>query len=193
MHVGGCHKRFAGSGPLAMEWNRFALIDAGRDAPALAQHIQTQANHAGVACRALLENQPEVALMAHGPWLIEVPFGHAYDDLTRWLHQIANPNDAAAWLACETDFDALFAHFEQLLDVAFPNGELGLLRYWDARVFARLQRIFDPEQLVYLMGPILEWEIRLGGHPLHVSRASMLEWIAHKEQNKEVSHADTDT
>lgn len=175
-----------------MEWNRFALIDAGKNAAVLAEHVQEQAGRAGVACRGLFENQPEAALIAHGPWLIEAPYEHEYDELTRWLHQIAHHTDAVAWLACETDFSDLFEHFEQLLDVAFPNGQLGMLRYWDARVFVRLHRTFDLQQVVYLMGPILEWEVRLGGHPLHASRAALLDIMAREEQDKEVNHADTD-
>lgn len=171
------------------DWQRFALVDCAQD-DALHAALLHQAHTADVPVRCLFDGQPEAEWPAQAPWLLAVPLNERTRDLTAWLNHHHHESAAVAWLAADGHFDALFVHLQGHMDALLPDGSLGLLRFWDARVFVRLQRVFALDQQVALMGPVLEWQIHLGGEFYHVSRDSLLEQIRAAEADQEVADVD---
>lgn len=162
---------------MSAAWQRFALVDAAQDAPALRDELVHQAASAGVPARSLFDGQPEQAEAAHAPWLLSVPRDARLPELTAWLDHRYRQGSAVSWLAAEADFDTLFAHLQAQLDVVLPDGALGLLRFWDARVFVRLPHVLALDQQIALMGPVLEWQVALDGQVSHLSRAALVEQV----------------
>ncbi|RBI46255.1 DUF4123 domain-containing protein, partial [Xanthomonas oryzae pv. oryzae] len=118
--------------------------------------------------RSLFARQPEAEHADLGPWLVQLPeFGQA--PIEGWLRALELGHPAVAWLASAGDFDAVFDHLETCLDLRRPNGTLALLRYWDGRVFVRLQRILTANQRLQLLGPIARWRTRVLGEDVVVS------------------------
>lgn len=173
------------------DWQRYALIDCAQ-ADGLHASLIAQAQAAQTDAASLFDGQPEAPHAASAPWLVAVPLDQRTRELTAWINHRQHDSVAVSWLAAECDFDKLHAHLQSCLDAQLPDGSIGLLRYWDTRVFLRLQRVLRPNQQIALMGPVLEWEVRLHGEVFHLSRSNLLEHIRHMEIDEEGKDADVD-
>ncbi|MDH5821907.1 DUF4123 domain-containing protein [Luteimonas sp. RD2P54] len=149
--------------------SRFVIVDAAAyDDTPRALHYYTR----DLPRRSLFERQPEAKLADKGPWLVQLP-DHPHTQVDGWLRALELEKPVVAWLTSNADFEHLFDHLERCLDLRRPNGKLALLRYWDGRVFLRLQRAFTPDQRRQLMGPIDQWRFRILGQPYTLDRANL--------------------
>lgn len=169
-----------------MDWERFALLDCGAD-PQLHPTLFHHRMETGLRCRGLFERQPEAPNEIIGPFLIEVPMHSHRPEVARWLEHAERNAPCVSWLASEALFDPLFEHLEAQIDVALPGNQLAMLRFWDPRAFYRYQRMLTAAQLLELLGPILEWQIRLNGQTIHVRRND-LEYLKQEQE----ANADAD-
>lgn len=152
----------------ALTMQRYVLVDASArpDTPQALRYYLQDLPH--LPHRSLFARQPEAEHADLGPWLVQLPeFGQA--PIEGWLRALELGHPAVAWLASAGDFDAVFDHLETCLDLRRPNGTLALLRYWDGRVFVRLQRILTANQRLQLLGPIARWRTRVLGEDVVVS------------------------
>jgi len=141
--------------------NRYAIIDASAfEDTAKALHYYTQ----DLRHRSLFERQPEAALADLGPWLLQLP-DHPHTQVDGWLRALALEKPVDAWLESRADFDAVFDHLEQCLDLRRPDGKIALLRFWDGRALLRLHRVFTQRQWRQLMGPVERWRFHMDGKP----------------------------
>lgn len=150
---------------------RYALIDAASspDTPkALAFHTP------GYKARSLFARQPEARHADSGPWLAVLDGNSGLDS---WLRALQLRPGAVAILESQAGFEQVFEHLEQCLDMRLPSGELAMLRYWDGRVFLRLQGVLSDEQKRALLGPVQSWTVRLLGRTF-VATAQGLEQAA---------------
>lgn len=150
---------------------RYALIDAASspDIPkTLAFYTQ------GHKARSLFARQPEAKHADSGPWLAVLDGNSSLDS---WLRALQLRPGAVATLESQADFEQVFEHLEQCLDMRLSSGALALLRYWDGRVFLRLQGVLADEQKRALLGPIECWTVRLLGRTF-VATAQGLEQAA---------------
>ncbi len=149
--------------------NRYAIVDASAyaDTPkALAWYAQDLPH------RSLFARQPEVASAAVGPWLLQLP-AHVHTQVDGWLRALELNKPVVAWLTSEAEFEVVFQHLEACLDLRRPSGKLALLRYWDGRVFLRLQRAFTLQQRRQLMGPLLQWHFQMLGESYTLDREAL--------------------
>src|SRR5690606_34158593 len=126
--AGGLRRVPAGRGqarrrlPGALTMNRYAIIDASAfEDTAKALHYYTQ----DLRHRSLFERQPEAALADLGPWLLQLP-DHPHTQVDGWLRALALEKPVVAWLESRADFDAVFDHLEQCLDLRRPDGKIAL-------------------------------------------------------------------
>lgn len=152
-----------------MHWDRFVLVDCAAD-PQLHRALVWHAEQADLQHRSLFERQPEAEHAHAAPWLMALPVETQQRDLMSWLGLIERCYPCLSWLASEAPFDPLFGHLEAQLDAEMPDTGPALLRFFDPRVWVRLQRILNPDQALALMGPVLEWQVTLNRRPLHVRR-----------------------
>ncbi|MBO1748394.1 DUF4123 domain-containing protein [Stenotrophomonas sp. SI-NJAU-1] len=149
--------------------NRYAIVDAAAYADtykALAWYAQDLPH------RSLFARQPEAAHASIGPWLLQLP-AQAHTQVDGWLRALELDRPVVAWLTSEAGFEAVFQHLEACLDLCRPNGRLALLRYWDGRVFLRLQRAFTLQQRRQLMGPLAWWRFQILGQAYALDRAEL--------------------
>ncbi len=149
--------------------NRYVIVDAAAyaDTPkALAWYAQDLPH------RSLLARQPEAAHASVGPWLLQLP-AQSHTQVDGWLRALELDKPVVAWLRSEAGFEAVFQHLEACLDLHRPNGTLALLRYWDGRVFLRLQRAFTLQQRRQLMGPLRQWCFQMLGQHYALERDAL--------------------
>lgn len=149
--------------------NRYAIVDAAAyaDTPkALGWYAQDLPH------RSLLARQPEAMHASAGPWLIQLP-AHPHSPVEGWLRALQLDRPVVAWLSSEAGFEAMFQHLETCLDLRRPSGSQALLRYWDGRVFLRLQRVFTRVQRRQLMGPVQQWRFQMLGQDYTLNRAEL--------------------
>lgn len=144
--------------------HRYVLIDAAArpDTPQAIGHHAQDLQH-----RSLFAHQPEAEHADLGPWLMQLP-EHGQSPVESWLLALEHNHPAVAWLTSEAAFEPVFAHLEGQLDIALADGSLALLRYWDTRVFRRLQRVMTAQQRLDLLGPIDIWRARVGAWGIEV-------------------------
>jgi hypothetical protein len=112
--------------------------------------------------RSLFLGQPEAKHADAGPWLVQVD---GNTGLHGWLNALEGTGDCVpcvSYLSSTEDFEAIFAHLQSFLDLRLSNGSSALFRFWDPRVFKRLQRILTPDQSHSLMAPFSEWRTTNG-------------------------------
>ncbi len=136
---------------------QYALVDTAARADA-ADALRFHAG--GHEARSLFIRQPESQHANAGPWLVALD---GNPGMTGWLLALDMHPGAVAWLTSDVNFDALFNHLESCLDLRLANGQLALLRFWDGRVFWRINSVLRPEQKGALMGPVTRWSVRLNG------------------------------
>ncbi|AWH54018.1 hypothetical protein C1924_12920 [Stenotrophomonas sp. ESTM1D_MKCIP4_1] len=149
--------------------NRYVIVDAAAyaDTPkALAWYAQDLPH------RALLARQPEAAHASVGPWLLQLP-AQAHTQVDGWLRALEQDRPVVAWLRSDAGFEAVYQHLETCLDLRRPNGNLALLRYWDGRVFLRLQAAFTLQQRRQLMGPLRQWRFQMLGERYTLDREAL--------------------
>ena len=149
--------------------NRYVIVDAAAyadTAKALAWYAQDLPH------RPLLARQPAAAHASLGPWLIQLPAQHQ-TPVDGWLRALEMNKPVVAWLSSEAGFEAVFQHLEACLDLRRPSGKLALLRYWDGRVFLRLQRAFTLQQRRELMGPLRQWRFQMLGQHYALERDAL--------------------
>ena len=82
-----------------------------------------------------------------------------------WLNALEGTGDCVpcvSYLKSNCDFETVFAHLQSFLDLRLSNGASALFRFWDPRVFKRLQRVLTPEQSQSLMAPFSDWRTTNG-------------------------------
>jgi len=168
----------------------FILIDCARSEdlhPALQAHVR--ATHA--SCRSLFTRRPEAPLEASGPWLLQTPWDRPVLEPTHWTHRLVHKG-VAAWLTSEQGFAEVFEHLHGCVDVALPAGTTGMLRFWDPRVFERLQRTLTLDQRIALIGPVSTWETCLEGAWSRLDRDALLKLASPTDATKEATDADAE-
>ncbi|KAB7765650.1 DUF4123 domain-containing protein [Xanthomonas maliensis] len=136
----------------------YALVDCAGD-PARLPVLQHHAATAGMQAASLFAQQPEAEHAAAGPWLLALPVGAIQPALDAWLAQLGRTPSGVMRLIAEVPFAQLLAHLDGALDIALPDGSLALMRYYDARAFARYVEVLTRPQQLELLGPILEWQV----------------------------------
>lgn len=133
--------------------NRYVIIDAAvaRDAPvALGRFAEP------ITYRSLFTETPEADHSSIGPWLVLQPSGDYFQHWIRGI-QMLSPN-ALTFITSPHPFRDAYMHLQRLLNLKLSNGSSALLRYYDPRVMAQLQRVLTTDQLRTLMGPFVEWQ-----------------------------------
>ncbi|WP_411849708.1 DUF4123 domain-containing protein [Stenotrophomonas sp. LGBM10] len=132
--------------------NAYIILDAAvrPDAPDALLRLAPPASY-----RSLFLGTPDAKAAASGPWLLapaDAP------QLSQWLTEVErhDPN-AITLLTSMRPFEAVFAHLKALLTLHLPEGHTGLLRYYDPRVMAQLQRVLTAEQWHSLLAPFTGW------------------------------------
>lgn len=111
----------------------------------------------GLLHRSLFHGQPECKHADAGPWLVQLD---GVTTLHGWLNALERTGDrvpCVSYLKSNQDFETVFAHLQSFLDLHLSDGSPALFRFWDPRVFTRLQRVLTREQLQSLMAPFSEW------------------------------------
>jgi len=140
-------RRHAASLPVRL----YALADAlllasSRDAPAL---VRSPANVA------LFDGTADAALADAGPWLIDVD-GTSETLRDALLHQAASSN-GISWLISAYDITSLGREMQQRLDARLPNGNIVLLRFYDARAMASIASMLTFSQRLSFFQPTFDW------------------------------------
>lgn len=134
--------------------NRYIIVDCAARSDA-AQTLRFYAE--GFAHRSLFQGLPEAQHADAGPWLVQVDESMG---LEGWLNALEGTGKCApcvTHLASSLGFEAVFSHLQSFLDVQLPDSASALLRYWDPRVFHRLQRVLSQDQIQSLIAPFAEW------------------------------------
>ena len=112
--------------------------------------------------RSLFLGQPEAKHADAGPWLVQVD---GSTGLHGWLNALEGTGDCVpcvSYLSSTENFEAVFAHLQSFLDMRLSDGSSALCRFWDPRVFKRLQRVLTHDQRHSLMAPFSEWRTTSG-------------------------------
>ncbi|MDV9042025.1 DUF4123 domain-containing protein [Stenotrophomonas sp. RAC2] len=107
--------------------------------------------------RSLFHGQPEAKHADVGPWLVKLDGVTVLDGWLNALERTGNCVPCVSHLKSNRDFETVFAHLQSFLDLHLSDGSRALFRFWDPRVFTRLQRVLTREQLQGLMAPFSEW------------------------------------
>ena len=110
----------------------------------------------------LFHGQPEARHADAGPWLVQVDGSTA---LHGWLNALEGTGDCipcVSRLTSRQGFEPVLSHLQSFLDLRLSDGSSALFRYWDPRVFKRLQRVLTKDQLHDLMAPFSEWRFTSG-------------------------------
>lgn len=171
--------------------NRFVLVDVSPD-PQYPQVLTWHAQSAGLTCRSLFERQPEADLVDAGPWLAALPDEPFAQPMIAWITLVERAGPCVAWLESDADFEALFDHLEAQLDIELSDGDLAMCRFWDPRVWQRLQRILTLDQRLELLGPVDTWTVVLRDRA-HPTNRQDLEWMREEQERaQEAADADVD-
>ncbi|AWH53226.1 hypothetical protein C1924_08550 [Stenotrophomonas sp. ESTM1D_MKCIP4_1] len=123
--------------------------------------------------RSLFARQPERNHAHAGPWLVALD---GNSGLQAWLQTLDMEMGAVAWLTADVGFESLFEHLETCLDIRLSDGGLALFRFWDGRVFWRIQSVLRLEQRRALMGPVTRWALQINGQPWALEPAMIEEF-----------------
>ena len=84
----------------------------------------------------------------------------------RWQEEpeVERPPAICAWIDSAVDTDALAEHIARYLVGPGEGGQPVFWRYYDPRVLILTLALFDPTQLLALLGPVHEWCFAWGGH-----------------------------
>jgi Domain of unknown function (DUF4123) len=104
---------------------------------------------------------PDAELADAGAWLVDVHRAGTPELIE--LEALERVAPAVCWVSTEAGAAALLAHLRGHLDAALPDGRTALLRFHDPRVLAALAEVLHAEQWAELCGPVLRWEVWLGG------------------------------
>ena len=131
--------------PAHLNW--FALVDP-------AQHIALPKtlNQFGIS-RCLLSDDDDTPVAKVAPHLIQL--SDINTPAIKWIAKHAQISPCATLIASELDFDNLFGHLSQFLDVQFDDGDLMFLAFWDPAILAALVGQADDLSL-HVAGPILK-------------------------------------
>lgn len=155
--------------PGALTMYDYALVD-GAARPDTAEAVRYYTQDPRHQARSLFARQPEAANADAGPWLVSLD---GNPGLRNWLHALDMLPGAVARLVAEVSFEPLFDHLESCLDMRLSDGSLALLRYWDGRVFWRIQGVLTPTQRLALLGPIARWSVYVEGQEWALDRSSL--------------------
>lgn len=154
----GCgQERHRLSGALIM--NTYLIIDCAVRSDA-ARTLRFYAND--LPHRSLFLGQPEAGYADAGPWLVQMDESTA---MHGWLNALEGTGDCVpcvSYLSSTDDFESVFAHLQSFLDLRLSDGSSALFRFWDPRVFKRLQRVLSQSQLHSLMAPFADWRTTSG-------------------------------
>ena len=128
-----------------LKW--FALVD-----PAQHKALPKALNQFGVS-RCLLSHDDNTAVAKVAPHLLQL--SSIDTPAVRWIAKHARMSPCATLIASELDFENLFDHLSQFLDVQFEDGELMFLAFWDPAILAVLIGQADDLSL-HVAGPILK-------------------------------------
>ncbi|OXI32744.1 hypothetical protein CFB89_15795 [Burkholderia sp. AU16741] len=84
----------------------------------------------------------------------------------RWQEEpeVERPPAICAWIDSAVDADALAEHIARYLVGPGEDGQPVFWRYYDPRVLSLTLEVFDPTQLLALLGPVHEWCFAWAGH-----------------------------
>lgn len=114
----------------------------------------------GMPCRSLFARRPGVAPDDGDPWLLQLP-ETGVAACVSWLMTVERTTPIVSWLASDAPFDEVYAHLERLAHEV-PPGRSAPPRFWDNRVFLRLQSELSPSQRGALLGPVDVWRVHDG-------------------------------
>jgi hypothetical protein len=134
----------------------FALVDGLQYERYYGKALQEES---GIAIP-LFNTWPDSQIAFAGPWLVHLNRAMRYYEELKTL-ELAFPS--VSWIASSSTLEQLVIHFHQYLNVALPDGNVGLLRFWDPRVADRLVTLLDAHQHRDLMKGVEEWLYYLKG------------------------------
>lgn len=155
-------------------WYKFALIDCAA-ATERADTLQYHADTAQLQRRCLFDGQPEAEHTHAAPWLMELPASGIQQPVDHWLASLEQTGAGLTLLASRVSFKPLFAHLQQQLDIALPDGSLALMRFYDPCAWLRYCQVLSLSQQRELLGPILEWQVTLRGQSHTLFMADLLQ------------------
>ncbi len=157
MSVGRCQVRHRVPGALTV--HTYVIIDCAvrSDAALNLRFYASDLPH-----RSLFWGQPEAKHADAGPWLVQTDGSAALHGWLNALEGTGHGVPCVSYLSSAEDFEAVFTHLQSFLDLRLSNGASALFRFWDPRVFQRLQRVLTREQLHSLMSPFSEWRTTSG-------------------------------
>ena len=141
--------------------NWFALIDPAQHT-ALPKSLKPYA-----VSRCLLSYDEDTPVAKVAPHLLQL--SDINTPAIKWIAKHSPISPCATLIATELDFENLFGHLSQFLDVQFDDGDLMFLAFWDPAILAALVGqaddlslhvagpILKPDQAAALLAPISAW------------------------------------
>lgn len=168
------------------------IVDQAGGRPLLAS---TRSVEPALACQSLFSGLPEEGAEDLAPLLIRIDLQQPIH--RQWLHGLLQEcagNAQLLVLACTWPFDVLASYLGRCLE-ACNGGQLGLLRYYDPRVFPVLfSQVLQPEQQRELLRPAVFWSwLDRDGQPRHLPGLGEEEEGAADFQRLELSDAQRET
>lgn len=118
---------------------------------------------------ALFDGTPDAALAHAGPWLIDVLEGEPGE--AKVLAELDQVRPAVIWLFASRPMLRLGIELTRRLDIVLPDGQAGLLRYYDPRILAGMAQTLDGPQRQDFFGVVEEWHFFYQGRRAHIGKA----------------------
>lgn len=132
------------------QWNWYAIADSAqhRDLPgALA--------NGGSLTQCLFDTPPGSPVAANSPHLVQIDAPNEDATTWKWIARNAHSKPCVTVLASQADFDTLYAHLKQFIEVLLPDGDDMFFAFWDPAILGVLMGQSDDPTL-YVRGPVLE-------------------------------------